>query len=177
MKALKWLLFIVLGIIALLLIIPLFVNMEYVVEREVIINKPRAEVFDYVKHIKNQDTYSVWNLADPNKKQTFTGTDGTEGFVYGWNGNDDVGEGEQEITAINEGSRIDMELRFKRPMEDVAQAYMITEDAGDGKTKVKWAFTGTNSYPRNGMNLMMDSMMGGALQDGLDNMKKNLESK
>lgn len=177
MKILKGILFTILGIIVLLLVIALFVKKDYTIEREIVINKPKAEVFEYIKHIKNQDTYSVWNMMDQNKKQTFTGTDGTEGFIYAWDGNSDVGAGEQEITKIDEGSRIEMELRFERPMEGVGFAHMATEDAGNNTTKVKWGMTGTSSYPMNIMNLMMDSMMGDGLEKGLVNMKKNLESK
>ncbi|WP_294819785.1 SRPBCC family protein [uncultured Flavobacterium sp.] len=177
MKILKGILFTVLGIIVLLLVIALFVARDYAIEREIVINKPEAEVFEYIKHIKNQDNYSIWNMMDPNKKQTFTGTDGTVGFIYAWDGNSDVGAGEQEITKIEEGSRIEMELRFKRPMEGVGFAYMATEDAGNGATKVKWGMTGKSSYPMNLMNLMMESMMGDGLEEGLTNLKKNLESK
>ncbi len=177
MKILKGILFTLLGIIVLLLIVALFVSKDYAIEREIVINKPKAEVFDYVKYIKNQDNYSVWNRMDPNKKQTFTGTDGTEGFIYAWDGNSDVGAGEQEITKIDEGNRIEMELRFQRPMEGVADAYMATEDTREGGTKVKWGMTGKSSYPLNIMNLMTNSMMGDGLEQGLANLKKNLESK
>lgn len=140
MKFLKWTLFVLLGIIAILLIARLFIKKDFTIEREVVINKPKGEVFDYVKHIKNQDTYSVWNMKDPNKKQTFTGTDGTIGFINTWDGNSDVGAGAQEIKGIDEGSRIDMEIRMKRPMENTMEAYMTTEDEGDGSTKVKWGY-------------------------------------
>jgi len=177
MKTLKKILLVIIGLIALLLIIGLFVPREYRIEREVVINRPNAEVFAYTKHIKNQDEYSVWNITDPNKKQTLTGTDGTVGFIYAWDGNDDVGAGEQEITGITEGSRIDMELRFKRPMENTAQAYMVTKDAGNGTTKVKWGMTGESSYPMNLMNGMLDGMLGDSMQESLNNMKKKLESR
>ena len=59
MNLLKKFLFFILGIIALLLIVGLFVKKEYAVEREIVINKPKAEVFEYIKRIKNQDNYSV----------------------------------------------------------------------------------------------------------------------
>jgi hypothetical protein len=175
MKVLKGILIVIAVLIAIPLIGALFINKEYSTEREIIINKPEAQVFDYVKHIKNQDTYSVWNMKDPNMKQESRGTDGTVGFVNSWNGNDDVGEGEQEITNIKEGERIDMQLRFKRPMESTGNAYMITEPAGENSTKVKWGMHGESSYPFNFMNIMMDGMLGSDLQKGLENMKKNLE--
>ena len=69
------------GIIALFLIVALFVKKDYAVEREIIINKPKQVVFDYVKILKNQDAYSVWNMKDLAAKKTYTGTDGTVGFI------------------------------------------------------------------------------------------------
>lgn len=175
MKVLKIILIAIAVLIAIPLIGALFVGKEYKIEREITVNRPETFVFDYVKHIKNQDKYSVWNMADPNMKQEFKGTDGTVGFVNSWNGNDDVGEGEQEITAIKEGERIDMQLRFKRPMESTTNAFMATEPVNANSTKVKWGMYGESSYPMNFMNFMMDGMLGPDLEEGLQNLKKNLE--
>jgi uncharacterized membrane-anchored protein YitT (DUF2179 family) len=65
MKILKGLLLTIVGIVILALVIALFVKKDYAVERQVTINKPESEVFDFIKHIKNQDQYSVWNSIDP----------------------------------------------------------------------------------------------------------------
>ena len=59
MKALKYILGIVFAIILLLLIVAAFAPKNYEVEREVTINKPLREVFNYVKYLKNQDNYST----------------------------------------------------------------------------------------------------------------------
>lgn len=175
MKILKIILIVIAVIIAIPLVAALFMDKGYAIEREITITRPEAVVFDYVKHIRNQDKYSVWNMKDPNMKQEAKGTDGTVGFVNYWNGNDDVGEGEQEITAIKEGERIDMELRFKRPWESTGKAYMTTEPVNGNNTKVKWGMYGESSYPMNFMNFMLDDMLGKDLEAGLQNMKKNLE--
>jgi uncharacterized protein YndB with AHSA1/START domain len=176
MKIVKRILVGIAALIALLLIIALFVDKKYEVRREVVINKPRAEVFDYIKLIRNQDNYSVWNMADPNKKVTATGEDGTVGFKYYWKGNDDVGEGEQEITGIAEGEKLDFKVTFKEPFESVMDGYLATEDA-DGGTKTSWVIYGESPYPTNIMNLMVDGMLGKDLQANLYNLKKLLESK
>ncbi len=175
MKIFKRIIIVIVAFIALLLIIALFVKKEYSIEREIVINKPESEVFNYIKHIDNQDNYSKWNMADPNKKTEKLGTDGTVGYVYKWDGNDDVGAGEQEIIRITEGDRIDMALRFKRPMESTGNAYMSTEPASPTSTKVKWGMYGKSSYPFNLMNPMMDRILGKDLQTGLDNLKTVLE--
>ncbi len=105
MKNVKIILLDVAILIAIPLIVALFVKKEYVVEREVTINKPKEAVFDYVKYLKNQDNYSKWVRMDPNIKKDFRGTDGTVGFVYAWNGNEKAGKGEQEIKNITQGEK------------------------------------------------------------------------
>ena len=64
MKALKIILIIILVIIAIPLVIALFVKKDYAVEREIIINRPASEVFDYVKYLKNQNNFSKWATMD-----------------------------------------------------------------------------------------------------------------
>jgi hypothetical protein len=54
------------------------------IENKINVNKSDAEVFDFLKLVKNQDLFSVWNMADPNMSKTYKGTDGEVGFVYGW---------------------------------------------------------------------------------------------
>jgi hypothetical protein len=180
MKILKVILFAIVGLIALVLIIALFVKKEYAVEREITVNKPKAEVFEYVKFLKNQDNYSKWATMDPAMKKEFRGTDGEVGFVSAWDSEmKDVGKGEQEITGITDGERIDYELRFMEPFESTDYTYMVTESAGDSATKVKWGFDGKMKYPMNLMLLFMDmeGMLGGDLEQGLTNLKGILESR
>lgn len=178
MKALKKILFGIVGIIVLLLIIALFVKKDYAVQREIVVNKPKQQVFDYIKYLKNQNDYSKWGGMDPNMKKEFTGTDGTVGFVSAWDSeNDDVGKGEQEIKKIEEGNRIDYELRFIKPFKSTSDAYMVTESTSENTTKVKWGFSGKWDYPMNIMGLFMDmdKAVGSDFQTGLENLKRIME--
>jgi len=178
MKIVKRILIGLLSIIAIALIAALFLNKDYAVEREVEINKPKQQVFDYIKLLKNQDNFSVWAKKDPLMKKTYTGTDGTVGFISAWESDSsDVGVGEQEIKKIAEGERLDFEIRFKKPFESTDYAYMITESTSDSKTKVKWGFKGRMPYPTNLMLVFMDmeKMLAPDLQNGLENLKGILE--
>ena len=176
MKILKKILLAIVALIALFLIIALFVPRNFSVEKEITIARPQAEVFAYVKNISNQNHFSVWNMADPNMKQEQRGTDGNIGFVLYWNGNDDVGEGEQEIRKIENG-RIDTELRFKRPFESTANAFIATVPDDTNTTTVTWGMYGTSSYPMNFMNLFCGSIIGKDLDKGLHNLKDVMEKK
>lgn len=163
------------ALIAIPLIIALFVDRDYTVERQITIDKPEAQVFDYIKFIRNQNKFSVWSNMDPNMKQEFRGTDGTVGFVSAWDSKESgVGKGEQEIVSIRDGERIDFQLRFIKPFESTAKAYMSTDGNGN-QTTVTWGFNGSSAYPMNFMNLFMGSMIGNDLQQGLANLKEILE--
>ena len=179
MNMIKKIFFGLLGIIALLLIAALFMPKEYAVEREVTINKPVDSVFKYVKYLKNQNEFSVWANIDPNMKSTFTGTDGAVGAISAWESKvKEVGIGEQEITKINEGKRLDFEIRFKEPMNDTAMGFMSTEMVSENQIKVKWGINGIIPYPINLMLpfMKMDQMIGNDLQKGLENLKAKMEN-
>lgn len=180
MKILKIILLVIAILIVIPLIVALFVAKEYAVERYVEINKPKSEVFDYVKYLKNQDNFSKWASMDPNMKKEFKGEDATVGFISAWESTDkNVGKGEQEITGIVEGERIDYELRFIEPFESKEHAYMILESVSENQTKVIWGFKGKMPYPMNIMMLFMDfeKMIGTDFEVGLARLKEIMESK
>ena len=139
----------IVGIIALLLIIALFLKKEHYVKREIVINAPRQKVFDFLKLLKNQDKFNKWAKADPDRKWEYKGTDGTVGFIISWNGNKNAGEGEKEIINIIEGKRIETQIRFVRPMKTTAGVIMEIEALSDNQTKVNLINTGTLKYPMN----------------------------
>ncbi|AQS39989.1 Polyketide cyclase / dehydrase and lipid transport [Shewanella psychrophila] len=166
-------------IIAIPFIAALFIKQEYSVITSMEINRPVNEVFEYVKHLKNQDNFSVWAQMDPTMEKTYKGVDGTVGFVSAWKSNNEqVGVGEQEIIKIDEGKRVDFELRFISPFEATEPAYMTTEAMGSDSTKVSWGFRGHLKYPMNLMFLFIDfeTLIENDLSQGLDKLKLLLES-
>jgi uncharacterized membrane protein len=170
----------VLVIIVLLVIIALLINGKYAVEREVSINKPKQQVFDYVKYLKNQNQFSVWAKIDPGMKTEFRGEDATVGFVSAWDSeNPKAGKGEQKILKIDEGNRIDYELHFIKPFESTDYAHMEFTSVNDSITLVKWAFNGEMKFPMKLMLLVMnmEKMLAPDLQNGLNNLKVLMEAK
>ena len=179
MKILKNMAIIVAVIIAIPLVIALFTAKDVTVVREITINKPHQEVYDYTKYLKNQDNFSKWALMDPDMKKDYLGTDGEVGFVSSWKSeNPDVGSGEQEILAIQEGKRIDYALRFLEPFESNDKSFFEFESLGENKTLVRWGYDGHMAYPMNAMLLVMDmeKMIGDDFQTGLENLKNILEN-
>lgn len=178
MKALIWILIVVVSIIGLILLTALFVKKDFAIEKQIEINKPKQEVYNYVVLLKNQNNFSKWATTDPAMETTFSGVDGTVGFVSAWKSeNKNVGSGEQEITKIDPGKRIDYELRFKEPMEDTNMAHMTLDSIGENKTLVKWGFEGVMKYPTNITLLFLDfdKLIGGDFEFGLNKLKEILE--
>lgn len=170
MKILKKILIGIVALIAILLIVAAIAPKKYEIEKEIVINKPRTEVFNYIKSVKNQDNYGVWQLADPQMKKSYDGTDGTVGFKYSWE-SEKMGNGTQTITLVQEGERFETDLDFG--FGTPAHAYFITKDAGTDKTTVIWGIKGETPFPFNIMNLVYD--MGDDFEQGLNNLKAVVE--
>jgi hypothetical protein len=165
------------AIVVIFIILILTAPKKYHLHRSIVIDRALPDVFRYIKYVKNQDEWSPWKKKDPDMKQTFTGDDGTLGFVSHWEGNKDVGTGEQEILNIEENKRLETELRFFKPWKSQSNAYIEVEEA-DGGTKVTWGFSGVNKIPFNVMMLFMnmDKAVGKDFEEGLGDLKKILES-
>ena len=166
--------------ITLVLIIALFVEKGYDIKRKINISKRNSEIFNYVKNLRNLENYAVWQKKDPNIIQTYSGIDGEVGSKYTWTSeNKEVGNGEQEVIAIDNNNRVDFGVRFKDPIEMEAQSYMITSANESGNsTNVTWGFKGESAYPWNFFLLFidMDKQLGPDLQKGLENLKGIMES-
>lgn len=175
MKLMKKILLAVVVLVAIPFVIALFVKNEYVVQRTIIIKRPQQEVFGFIKLLKNQDSYNKWVMMDPRMKKEFKGKDGTVGSIYAWEG-EKAGKGEQEIVSIIDGKRIETALRFIKPMESTAFAWMGTEALPEKQTKVTWGMRGANRYPMNFMNLFMNELLGNDLATSLAMLKNNLEN-
>lgn len=178
MSILLTILGIVLALLVLVLIVAAFLPKDYAVTREVVIDRPVKEVFEYIRFVKNQDNYSVWNKIDPAMTKTYAGIDGEPGFLYGWDSkNKKAGKGEQSIASIKSGESVEMDLHFIKPFEGRAKAIMTTVATGLNQTRVKWAISSTMKYPGNIMLplLNIEKAIGKDLEGGLQNLKTLLD--
>lgn len=170
MKTLKIIGITLLVLIALLLIVAFFAPKDYKSEREITINKPKTEVWNYVKLLRNQENFGVWYRMDSAMTKRYEGTDGTIGFVYTWESNK-IGNGKQTVTNIIEGEKIESQLDFG--FGEPANAYLSVEETSTGETLVKWGIWGKSPYPWNLFNLLFDA--GQDFDQGLQNLKEILE--
>jgi len=146
------------------------------IEKSIDINRSTREVFDYLKFTKNQDSFSVWNMTDPSMKKEYHGTDGNIGFIYSWDStNKNVGAGEQEITGIDDGKRIEYAIRFFRPMKNTGRTNFLITSKGEKITSVMWTFDSPSKFPMSLLTPLFKWMLGKDLEKGLGNLKAILE--
>ncbi len=170
MKIIKKILIILVILIAIPLIVALFISKDFSAQSEVTIDKPKREVFNYVKMLKNQDHFGVWQLSDPQMKKKEQGIDGQVGYKYSWDG-EKVGKGSQTITKIVDGETIETSLDFG--MGEPAKGYFILKEISPTQTSLTWGISGKSPYPWNLMNLFMN--MNKDFDQGLKNLKNILK--
>lgn len=167
------------AIIALLLILAAMQSNWFAISRDITINKPVEEVFEYVRHIRNMEHYNKWVMTDPNQKTTFRGTDGQAGFVYAWDSeNKNAGKGEQEIKQIVTNQKIQLEIRFEKPFKGVSEAIMATEPVATGQTKVTYTFQGAKNFGMKIAHMLfgLEKVLGKDLDTTMKNLKSQLEN-
>lgn len=171
MKVLKKVLLGILILIGIALIAALILPKTFHAGSEIVVNRNKQDVFDYVKQVKKQKEYDNWSRQDPNIQQEYIGEDGTVGFTYTWKSKK-VGDGKQVITSVKEGQRVDMDLYFNGS-DEANRSFIAVDSIAPDQTKVTWEIDGKFPYPFNLMTLFFD--MNKDFQKGLDNLKQNLE--
>lgn len=173
MKTLKKILIALLIIIAIPLIIALFVPKQSTSQGQIVINKPKQEVFDYIKYVKNQDNFGKWQLSDPDMITAEEGEDGTVGFRYSWDSKE-LGKGAQVITNIVEGERMESDMFFYDFDDTPNPAYFTVEEQTPDQTLVKWGISWDTPYPWNIMSLFFN--MDNDFNQGLEKLKEIIEN-
>ncbi|WP_263360769.1 SRPBCC family protein [Flavobacterium collinsii] len=165
------------AIVSIALVVAMFTKNKYTIRREIIIDKPKAEVFDFIKLNRNQKLYSKWLLLDPATKIEITGTDGTAGSVLTFESkHHKTGKGEWEIKKV-ENDRIDFELRFLAPYVFTANGHMETKSLAGNQTKLIWIYNSGMNWPKNFMLIFfdMDEIIGADVEESLTNIKTIVE--
>lgn len=166
------------ALIFLIILLALIAPKNYHVHRSIELEHPSSKVWEHLKYLEKQNEWSPWARKDPNMEHKITGNDGEVGAVSYWNGNKEVGEGEQQITKIINGKRMEQDLRFLKPYKSESNCYIDLEEINSNKSKVTWGFAGKSRFPMNIMMLfvIMDKMVGKDFEQGLKNLKYNLNN-
>jgi hypothetical protein len=160
--------------IAILFIIALFLKKKHYVKREIIINASSQNIYDFLRFLKNQELFNN-RASQGEREKNFTGNDGTVGFTYAWKGDKSAGEGEKEIMNLVEGKKVEMEIRFIKPMKVSSQIVMEIESLSPTSSKISWSNSGVINPPFNILIPMMEKGLPKEMDASLQNLKTILE--
>lgn len=163
--------YIILGIIATLLIVALFLPNKYHIEKSAIVNNTVTEVMKRIADLNQYAAWNPWQKSDPDAKSTITGTAAQVGHKYAWEGKK-VGVGSLTLRDIDE-KHIHFNLEFIKPFKSTASDDWLFEEWGQGETKVTWSNNGGLSYPiARLIGPSLKKTLNRQFEEGLENLKK-----
>ncbi|XCF07496.1 SRPBCC family protein [Tamlana crocina] len=144
MKALKYILFLLLiFVIGLAIYIAVQPN-EFRFSRSTVIKTPASVVYNKVNDYKNWPSFSPWIEQEPTAILTYGDkTSGVDGS-YAWNG-DILGEGQMTTLSVNENESIEQHIQFIKPFESESDINWTFEPTDEG-TKVTWEMAGKQDF-------------------------------
>lgn len=149
----------------------------YTVQRTATFKASPDLTFALVNDFHRWSEWSPWDKLDPNQKRTFEGAAMGEGALYGWSGNDQVGEGRMTIEESKANELVRIKLEFLKPWQSTNATSFMFSPAADG-VSVTWKMEGHNDFMGKAMSLFMDmdAMLGKDFDEGLANMRKVAEA-
>lgn len=173
MKILKWLLYIVLFIVALMLIIPLFLPaiIEVSAEKEIMVTP--TQVFHNAASYTDRNLWDPWLETEPEAEFTIESVPDYAGSTYSWNGKK-IRTGKMVVDSISFGTYIASSIYFDDDPEPALVEWDLTKT--EGGTHIKWTFTADGNYPMGRLMLnMMKGSMKKSFETGLANYQAYLE--
>ncbi len=176
MKVLKMLVLGLIGLVVALAVIGLALPRNVHIERSTVIAAKPATVYTYLNGWKNFNDWSPWAALDPNTKYTYEGPETGVGARQSWFSDDPhVGNGSQEITAVDTDKAITIKLMLPDMEPSVVTQTLIPEGEG---TKVIWAMDADmGASPLNRwFGLLLEKFIGPDYEKGLAKMKPLIEA-
>lgn len=174
MKALKWILYIVIGIIALLLIIAAFLPDKQVFSNSIVVNTYPRPIYNMVNNLKNWEKWSPFNESDSTMVYEYSGSEYGVGAHQTWNGKLN-GKGSMTILESVFEKKVVFDLSMMEGSKDTT--LFILERVPEG-TKVTWETRISKSgYPMGRLMWMVaQGMMNKTFYKGLESLKKVVEN-
>ena len=169
MKALKWILLVILLLLVLIIGIGYIMPKEVTVTTSEEINVPPARVFHFVAGFVDRTAWDPWIKADTAARLTFDIKDGYVGSKYSWDG-PKVGKGMMVVDSVAPGSYILNSVSFAKGAP-VPEEWTFTP-AGNG-TNLTWTIKMISGSP---IGRIMNSMFKGMIQKTIDSGKADLKN-
>jgi hypothetical protein len=176
MKFLKVFLMVLVVLIAIFFIGGMLLPNTYSVSRSINIAASDTVIYQNIADLNKFLKWNPWSKMDPNSKYDLKGTPEQVGHQYHWQG-DKSGEGEMGIVGVTPYQKIEMDLKFIKPFESLANVTFDLSKEAEG-TKVIWTMSGNNNIIGRWMCLVMggmDKMIGKDFESGLQSLKEMSE--
>ncbi len=180
MAQLKQLIGIVFGVLALLFGLGFLLPAHAHVERSLVMNASPEQIFAQVSDFNAWFAWSPWASMDPDAQLTVEGSGVGQRMIWS-SENPQVGEGSQVVTALESPSHFETHLEFDG--QGLAEAAFDLAPTAEGQTQVTWSLDAemragvpfvmkpVSTY----MGFLMDGMVGGDYETGLQNLKTVVE--
>ena len=169
-------LYIILGIIALILILAAMKPNTLNYNRSAVINAPAEKIFPLINDFHEWPKWSPWEKLDPGMKRTHSGAPNGKGAHYAWVGSKKVGEGSMEIIDTKAPNEINIKIDFLKPWEAHNNIVFLLQPKAGG-TEVNWTMTGPSNFMAKLFSVFvnMDKLVGKDFEKGLASMKAEAE--
>lgn len=146
------------------------------IERSITINAPAEKIFPYINNLHDFGSWSPYEKKDPAMKRSYAGPDSGKGAIYAWEGNDEIGQGQMEITNATEPNNVTISLDFTKPFKAHNTVEFNLQPKGES-TDVTWSLAGRNEFMCKVMQTFMDmdKMCGKDFEEGLNSLKQLAE--
>ena len=169
--------YIIIGVITFGAFLHAWSKKDFNVSRTIVINRPKAEGYAFVRQLKKQPQWMPWFNLDSQMQLKFKGEDGKLDAAIYWKGNNRVGEGMQRITKVREGKVLESQLLFLKPYKAVALLYLGVKEVEPGRTKMVLGISGVHKFPASVLSIFygLEKVIGEDLEKGLRELKNLLE--
>jgi len=170
MQVVKYVLYVLGGLVLLFLIVALFLPSHFTVERSITINASDSLVYATTLDFNSRQSWDPWIEMEPDAQVAVTGTPGSIGSGWNWQG-EKIGSGKLTVVHLESNRLIKSDIYFDMDSEPAAVTWRFEPSASG--TTVYWRIEGDLGYPvERYFGLMMDSMVGEGFEKGLSNLKK-----
>jgi hypothetical protein len=146
------------------------------VERSTVIDAAPENIFPLIANLHTWPQWSPYEKLDPDMAREYGGPESGPGASYAWKGNGNVGEGRMEIIRADAPNEVAIQLDFVAPFEahNIATFTLVPEGEA---TKVTWAMDGPVDFTTKIVHVLldMDAMIGAQFDEGLTNLKAEVE--
>ncbi len=175
MKFLKVLGIIIVVLAVIIVVGGMFLPKTYSVSRSTVINAPDSVIYKNIADFNEFYKWNPWAKMEPTAKTKITNPVATVGHLYEWEGKE-TGQGYMKVKNLSPYKMVDIELKFIKPFESLADTRFDIANEGTGN-KVTWTMAGDQNLMSKWMCVFvsMDKMIGKDFEDGLKSLKEKSE--